>query len=435
MSPTWNPQLSDRENHARFVELCALYSTASLETHELADLDAHLASCQECRGLLADYRALVRNCIPLMAADESVEPVSGFDHELAQAKDHLLSELERDPALSRTKTAACETTAWSVAWFSRAQGALRYAAVVILAIGIGLGGFVAGVRRSAQPISTELATDQPGSRLQMQLSQIGQDRDSSRALSEQRERELRKASAEIDRQLNEISKLRELLAQADSEKSQDASAIASLRGENVSLKADHDGIAQRLQEAQNKLGRLKDQSDQLENERVAFQVESGSKDKRVEELTTQISDQQRLLAADRDIRELMGARDLLISDVLDIDTKGHSKKPFGRIFYTKNKYLVFYAFDLDRQSGIRDANAFQAWGATATSKGNEHPVSLGVFYMDNETARRWKVELKNPKILEQINSVFVTVEPEGGSNRPSGKQLLFTYLRGEANHP
>lgn len=435
MSPTWNPQLSDREDHARFVELCALYSTASLERDELAELDVHLACCQQCRTLLAEYHALVQNGIPLMADGVSIEPASGFDRELAQVRKHLLSELERGPAISHTKKGTYDPAAWSVAWLLKTHWAVRYGAPLVLAVSLGLGGFVAGRRKSDQLAQGQPATAQPNDQLQMQLNQVRQDSDSSQEVSDRLQQELTKASAEINRQSNEISRLRDLLAQADSGKAQDAQAIAKLHDENTSFKAEHNAIAQRLQEAEKNLGQLKQHAEQLEIERVALQVENASREKRVQELTTEVSDQQRLLAADRDIRELMGARDLLISDVLDIDTKGHNKKPFGRVFYTKNKYLVFYAFDLDKQPGMRNVSTFQAWGATATSKGNEHPVSLGIFYMDNETARRWKVELKNPKILEQINSVFVTVEPEGGSNRPSGKQLLFTYLRGEANHP
>ena len=39
------------------------------------------------------------------------------------------------------------------------------------------------------------------------------------------------------------------------------------------------------------------------------------------------------------------------------------------------------------------------------------------------------------KTISQIDAVFVTVEPEGGSTKPSGKPLLFTYLRLDPNHP
>jgi len=38
-------------------------------------------------------------------------------------------------------------------------------------------------------------------------------------------------------------------------------------------------------------------------------------------------------------------------------------------------------------------------------------------------------------MLEQIDAVFVTVEPKGGSREPSGKRLLFASLRQEPNHP
>jgi hypothetical protein len=41
----------------------------------------------------------------------------------------------------------------------------------------------------------------------------------------------------------------------------------------------------------------------------------------------------------------------------------------------------------------------------------------------------------DPKVLSDIDAVFVTIEPHGGSNHPSGKPLLFAYLRIEPNHP
>jgi hypothetical protein len=37
--------------------------------------------------------------------------------------------------------------------------------------------------------------------------------------------------------------------------------------------------------------------------------------------------------------------------------------------------------------------------------------------------------------LAQIGAIFVTVEPNGGSKKPTGKPFLFAMLRKEANHP
>ena len=76
----------------------------------------------------------------------------------------------------------------------------------------------------------------------------------------------------------------------------------------------------------------------------------------------EVAREQALLDHDRDIRELMGARDLYIAEVYDVAKSGDTEKPFGRVFYTTGKSLIFYAYDLDQRSGIKSASTFQAWG-------------------------------------------------------------------------
>lgn len=148
-----------------------------------------------------------------------------------------------------------------------------------------------------------------------------------------------------------------------------------------------------------------------------------------------IDQQQELLAHDRDIRELMGARDLYIAEVYDVAKSGATAKPYGRVFYTKGKSLIFYAYDLDQQKSLRNAKAttFQAWGRRGPDW--KQALSIGVFYEDNVAKKRWVLRSNDPKLLAQIDAVFVTVEPDGGSLRPSNKPFLFAYLRIEANHP
>ena len=41
----------------------------------------------------------------------------------------------------------------------------------------------------------------------------------------------------------------------------------------------------------------------------------------------------------------------------------------------------------------------------------------------------------DPQKLDEIDAVFVTVEPNGGSPNPSGKPFLFAYLKVNPNHP
>jgi anti-sigma-K factor RskA len=50
----------------------------------------------------------------------------------------------------------------------------------------------------------------------------------------------------------------------------------------------------------------------------------------------------------------------------------------------------------------------------------QQAVNLGIFYQDNSAKKRWILKSSDPKTLAQINAVFVTVEPNGGSHLPSG---------------
>ena len=129
----------------------------------------------------------------------------------------------------------------------------------------------------------------------------------------------------------------------------------------------------------------------------------------------------------------MGARDLYIAEVYDVARTGKTQKAYGRVFYTRGKSLIFYAYDLDQQTEAKKANTFQAWGRRGPDQ--QQALNLGIFYEDNASRKRWILKCDDPKTLAQIDGVFVTVEPNGGSHKPSGKSLLFAYLRIDPNHP
>jgi hypothetical protein len=161
-------------------------------------------------------------------------------------------------------------------------------------------------------------------------------------------------------------------------------------------------------------------------------------DNRLAALTSQVRDsedqlarQKQLLAANRDIRDLMGARNLHVIDVFDVDGRGKTRRTFGRAFYTEGKSLIFYAFDL-ASAATRPAS-FQAWGQR--EDGATSALSLGLLYSDDQTQNRWTLKFEDARVLEQIDAVFVTVEPPGGSRSPRGRKLLYAYLRQKANHP
>lgn len=52
-----------------------------------------------------------------------------------------------------------------------------------------------------------------------------------------------------------------------------------------------------------------------------------------------------------------------------------------------------------------------------------------------EFCQNRKAIFRITKTLAEIDAVFVTIEPKGGSARPTGKQLLFAYLKADSNHP
>jgi hypothetical protein len=142
---------------------------------------------------------------------------------------------------------------------------------------------------------------------------------------------------------------------------------------------------------------------------------------------------QMYLTADRDIRDLMGARNLRIIDVFDVDGKGKTKRPFGRIFFTEGRSLIFYAFDLENAKPSFAAASYQGWGYQG---GTQSAVrSLGIFYQDDQKANRWVLKFDDPEVLTEIDSVFVTIEPPGGSKKPTGNRLLAAYMKANLNHP
>jgi hypothetical protein len=142
--------------------------------------------------------------------------------------------------------------------------------------------------------------------------------------------------------------------------------------------------------------------------------------------------ERQLVAAGKDIPELMAARQLHVIDVRDTDPNGNPSQAFGRVFLTEGKSLTFYAFDLNEDRLVNAKRSFQVWAVPEAGKNS--PRSLGFLHVDAKAQERWVLKVENPELVKQISSVFVTVEPTSGGKQPSGQKMLYAYL-GEANHP
>jgi hypothetical protein len=205
-------------------------------------------------------------------------------------------------------------------------------------------------------------------------------------------------------------------------------ATAKLESLQKQLDAEEQARSQQAVRMTELEGKLADLSRQLQENGFTIAQQK----RQLDEKDTALIQDRDLLEHDRDIRDLMGARQLHVVDVYDVGGAG-TNKPYGRVFYTQGKSLIFYAYDLDQAAGVKRASTFQAWGRRGPNK--EHALNLGVFYEDNSSNKRWVVKFDDPKSLAQIDGVFVTVEPDAHSNTPRGKQVLFAYLNVDPNHP
>jgi hypothetical protein len=199
-------------------------------------------------------------------------------------------------------------------------------------------------------------------------------------------------------------------------------------------------LAEQLSLAQTNVAGLQARLDLMSGQKPEDSAQSLALKARINDLNAALMDkdkeieqEQDLLQHDRDIRNLIGARNLYIAEIYDVAKTGDTQKPFGRLFYTKDRSLIFYGYDLDQQRGVKTASTFQAWGRRESD--HKADVSLGLLYQDDANQKRWALKFNDAKTIAQIDAVFITVEPEGGSTKPSSKPLLFAYLRIDPNHP
>jgi hypothetical protein len=411
--------------HEECRELCAVSTTGELSKGERARLDEHLAHCQHCRQFMREYEQVVRIGLPGWGSQaEWLEEDAPFDWSIETAANTLMRSLDSKAA----STCAGPVT---VALPRSARLAWNFPVAALLVGAFSLAGFEIGRLHKAPDNS--VATGAAHSSLTLTEHIVPRSTGGKKEAKRQEDAQSATLHSEIRLQEQGIAKLDEQLNERKDQLAQTAKDLKQSREERDQLKVNLTQAEANAQSLETKLSVVQGQSAQDAADLLALKVKVGELSAAVTDKDQQIAHQQDLLAHDRDIRNLVGARDLYIAEVYDVDKSGNTQKPFGRVFYTKNKSLVFYGYDLDQQSGIKRETSFQAWGRR-DSDGN-HDVSLGLFYQDDTSQRRWVLKFNDAKTISGLDAVFVTVEPEGGSAKPSGKPLLFTYLRLDPNHP
>jgi hypothetical protein len=427
-----NREFEVADPHAEWHELCALAAAGALEPAERERFRLHLAGCELCQVVFSDYRLIGRTAMPLVAdefapSDEEIE-IPAWD--AGAAKQRLFAKLDQAPVIS-----SLEPTRIVPSQRRRASSFALWAGLAAcLMVALGVGCYQWGMR-NAPP------TAMNSSPLLARVQSITAEKT---ALDKRLDAENASLSA-LEKQAadsaDQIAKLQTQLqdAQAQADSSNAAKSVSDQQLQSTT--ADRDSLAAKLQTAQQAYQSVQTELTNLRTQRqqellhyASLDVEVTDLRSRLRDAQNRVNDDNQYLASDRDIREMMGARQLYIADVVDVDQNGNRRKPYGRVFLTKGKSLLFYAFDLDQQPGVRQASTFQAWAREGSDRAR--PVSLGIFYVDSEANRRWALKADDPKVLAEINSVFVTMEPKGGSQKPTSKPLLYAYLKTEApNHP
>ena len=429
-------------SHEEFLELCAAATAGELNAEEQAKLTAHLAVCSECRRTKSEFEAAaIKGAAGFAASQEPAEDEANDPAwSVGEAEKKFFQRLEKEerenageptysPAGAQGKrfTYRPSQIHWREIWMS-------FAAAILLAVALGVTVYRSGVKHGTDVAKTSMQPSETVTSLEAQVSDAGHERVLLKAKLAVDSKQIEDLKRELSEQINIVNSL----------KSSGSKALPSFEnGQQANKETNRNEELQaaqtRLAELQKKVDAATAQRDENARQAAALEVKVNeltqlvrAREQTLDEKEAEVAKQQELLDHDRDIRELMGARELYMADVYDVSGKG-TDRTYGRVFYTRGKRLIFYAFDLDTQPGVQNASTFQAWGRKGPNK--QQARSLGIFYEDNASKKRWILKAEDPKALADIDAVFVTVEPHGGSQRPTGKQLLFAYLRIDPNHP
>jgi anti-sigma-K factor RskA len=426
--------------HKHFQELAAAATCGALTAEESESLERHLLVCEECCSVMREYHVLTSEGFAILAQGyEHPEESEGWN-EGATRRRLLASAQEAGQRNSIALGASVRRPFMPQFTWVAALAACLLAAV-------GIGGRLFTKHRTNAPTQAVASEE---SRL---IELLAARKSAESALAAQAGDLVRLQAEGSTRRLafEELqSRFEELQRRLQEERATAQAGMGELSQGKARAETELSHVTQQREQLSNQLRSARQAYDLVETELVNLRAERDSTKLQLASLETRVGElnalereqegvlknNEQYLSSDRDIRDLMSARNLYIADVFDVDSHSRTRKPFGRVFFTRGKSLLFYAFDLDQQPQLNNANTFQVWGQKDTDQSEPaRVVDLGILYLDSEANRRWLLRFDNSQTLSQIDAVFVTVEPHGGSRKPTGKPFLFATLRKEANHP
>jgi len=213
--------------------------------------------------------------------------------------------------LGRAPPSASQAT-WRNVWTLCAAG-------VLLFIALGVSGYHVGTQRRIGPAAVAPSTSQQNrATLEQQVSDAGYEREVLRSEVARRDRVITNLRNKLGQQSTEMGRMKVTQNQLETE-------LQNGQAGRPNLLQERSDLNQRLEAAQAKTQGLLDTLDWLEHQSSQDKQRATALEAKVTDLARLLHDregaldqQQELLAHDRDIRELMGARDLYIAEVYDV---------------------------------------------------------------------------------------------------------------------
>jgi hypothetical protein len=399
--------------HDRFEEFATLAAIGELSPEEHEEFLRHQKTCAQCREVVAETGSLAVAAFLVGAPKEEDSAQDSERHRrLRQRIAQSLPAVVPVSLVERYKHLA----------------AAGVAAAFLLGAGVG-----AAVGLSRQPSVSVLKTPvaaASSAKAEMPDSSNGDDKSGR----------LQTVVAELQKRVEQTSgenqALQAKLTLSDQHTTELETRLSEV--EKQSSAQAHDVIQAHndLSAARSELSQANDSLSASRGKIDSLQLALAEKDARLTEVSASVAREREMLSQGREVRDIMGARDLHIVDVIDIDGKGRARKAFGRAFYTQGKSLIFYAFDLPAKNTADGKFVYAAWGSNSNNLSSKAAHSLGIFYNDDQTQHRWAMKFDDPKLLEEIDTVFVTLEPSDRSfTTPTGKPILEAYFGTPPNHP
>ena len=426
--------------HDEFEEICASASLGKATAEDLARLERHVLVCSSCRqayhnyvsAAACEFAAVVQD--PKLTPREAKESLYSdlfmqrwFDR--AEREGLSFSEEARRQEVPRQRPASIFSSTLVLKQYAMPLAA---GALVVLSLSTGYLYWKSpsnSMLRDRESESASLAKIASHAKdLQVTNETLKQDID--RLNRELADTEVRLGAARASGQKEMDQARKEFASQHDALQAQAIQLQAQLLQGQKELA----NLQSTVAEEQKKMEEERKRTGELQTTLVAKQAELNDTTEKLDDASTALSRERELLGKSRDITALMGARNLHILDVVDTDTRGKSRPAFGRIFFTEGKSLLFYAYDLNEAKLQKADYQYQVWAKKEGSSGAAE--KLGIFYSDDKAQNRWVFKCDDPKVIKEIDSVFVTLGPPNSDpTHPKGLPLMYAYLHTAANHP